>query len=311
MKGRFVWVFVVVFLGVLTISCKKPGPTGLSDQDRAAILKVSEDGIKLFNAPDRDFEAAVKFYYTEDAMTLSPNEPAVQGRASQIAWYQAYPPFELAEKILELDGRGDLAYARLTYSLKVKMPGADEPVVDTGKGMEIWKKQKDGSWKVSCDIFNSDLPISTPVETGAVEQQNEALVRSVFDRLSKGDEAVYLEMYAPEYGWHFPANNPKGMTREEEAGFVKLLRAGFPDMRWDIKEMVAHGDMVVVRFTSGGTHTGEYQGLLPTGNKAEASGIWMARISNGKIVEAREDYDVLGMMTQLGMELKPIAEKKK
>jgi ketosteroid isomerase-like protein len=46
----------------------------------------------------------------------------------------------------------------------MKMPGVAEPVVDTGKGMEIWKKQKDGSWKVSCDVFNSDLPIATPSE---------------------------------------------------------------------------------------------------------------------------------------------------
>jgi ketosteroid isomerase-like protein len=165
MKGKFVWVFLAVFLGILLSSCKTPEPTGLTDQDRAAILKVSEDGIRLFNAPERDFEAAVKFYYTEDAMTLPPNEPAVRGRTSQVAWYKAYPPFELAEKILELDGRGDLAYARLTYSLKMMMPGAKEPVVDTGKGMEIWKKQKNGSWKVSCDVFNSDLPIPPPIES--------------------------------------------------------------------------------------------------------------------------------------------------
>ncbi len=310
MKGRFVWVFVVVFLGVLTSSCRTPGPTGLSDQDRAAILKVSEDGIKLFNAPDRDFEAAVKFYYTEDAMTLSPNEPAVQGRASQIAWYKAYPPFELAEKILELDGRGDLAYARLTYSLTVKMPGAEEPVVDTGKGMEIWKKQKDGSWKVSCDVFNSDLPMATPSEPGAVEQQNEALVRTAFDRLSKGDESVYQDMYAPEYGWYFPTLNPKALTREEEAGFVKLLRAGFPDIRWDIIEMVASGDAVVARFVVSGTHTGEYQGLLPTGIKVKAGGLWMARIKNGKFIEVREETDLLGFMQQLGMELRPKEVKK-
>jgi ketosteroid isomerase-like protein len=164
MKGKFVWAFLVVFLGISISSCKTPGLTSLTDQDRAAILKMSEDGQKLFNAPERDFAAAVKFYYTEDAMTLSPNEPVVQGRASQIAWYNAYPPFKLEEKILELDGRGDLAYARLTYSLKVTMPGATEPVLDTGKGMEIWKKQKDGSWKVSCDIFNSDLPIPVPSE---------------------------------------------------------------------------------------------------------------------------------------------------
>jgi predicted ester cyclase/ketosteroid isomerase-like protein len=310
MKGRFVWVFAVVFLGILTSSCQTPGPTGLSDQDRAAILKVSVDGITLFNAPDRDFEAAVKFYYTEDAMTLSPNEQAVQGRASQIAWYQAYPPFELAEKIVELDGRGDLAYARLTYSLKVMMPGAEEPVVDTGKGMEIWKKQKDGSWKVSCDVFNSDLPMATPSEPGAVEQQNEALVRAVFEGLNKRNEAIYQELYAPEYRWYFPSANPKGLSREEEAGFVKLLRAGFPDCHWDVEEMVVHGDRVIVRFLFKGTHTGEFQGILPTGNKTEAGGIWMGRVKDGKFVECREENDFLGWMQQMGMELRPKEVKK-
>ena len=145
----------------------------------------------------------------------------------------------------------------------------------------------------------------------AVEQQNEALVRSVFDRLRKGDEAVYQEMYAPEYGWYFPTLNPKALTREEEAGFVKLLRIGFPDIRWDIIEMVVSGDMVVARFVVSGTHTGEYQGLLPTGIKVEAGGIWMARIKNGKVVEVREETDLLGFMQQLGMELKPIEAKKK
>jgi len=144
-----------------------------------------------------------------------------------------------------------------------------------------------------------------------VEGQNEALVRSVFDRLSKGDEAVYQEMYAPEYGWYFPTLNPKALTREEEAGFVKLLRVGFPDIRWDIIEMVVSGDMVVTRFVVSGTHTGEYQGLLPTGIKVEAGGIWMARIKNGKVVEVREETDLLGFMRQLGMELRPIVAKKK
>jgi len=145
----------------------------------------------------------------------------------------------------------------------------------------------------------------------AVEGQNEALVRSAFDRLSKGDETVYQELYAPEYGWYFPTLNPKALTREEEAGFVKLLRAGFPDIRWDIIEMVVSGDMVVARFVVSGTHTGEYQGLLPTGITVKAGGIWMARIREGKFVEVREETDLLGFMQQLGMELKPKEAEKK
>ena len=146
------------------LGCQATAPTGLTDQDRVAIQKVSEDGIKMLNAQDKDFEAFVKFYYTENAMTLSPNEPAIVGRANQIAWYKAFPPFELKEEILALDGREDLAYARLSGTLKLIKPGAAESIADTIKGLEIWKKQKDGSWKVLCDIFNSDLPIRAPTE---------------------------------------------------------------------------------------------------------------------------------------------------
>jgi ketosteroid isomerase-like protein len=163
MKRKLILGFLIVCLGISMTACKTPAPTGLTDQDQAAIRKVSEDGLRMLSAPEIDFEAFVKFYFTEDAMTLPSHEPAVQGRASQIAWYKAYPPFELKEEILEIDGRGDLAYARVSFSLKVTVPGSTEPIVDTGKGIRILKKQKDGSWKVARDIYNSDLPISARV----------------------------------------------------------------------------------------------------------------------------------------------------
>ena len=35
------------------------------------------------------------------------------------------------------------------------------------------------------------------------------------------------------------------------------------------------------------------------------SGILISRIVNGKVVEQREEFDLLGFMQQLGMELKP------
>jgi len=144
-----------------------------------------------------------------------------------------------------------------------------------------------------------------------LEEQNKALVTRTFDELNKRNADVYQELYAPDYGWYFPANNPKALTREEEAGFVKLLWAAFPDIRWDIVEMVASGDTVVARFMVRGTHTGaEYQGLLPTGNKFESGGVLTARIKDEKLVKVREEADVLGWMQQLGMELKPKEVKK-
>ena len=139
----------------------------------------------------------------------------------------------------------------------------------------------------------------------ALEEQNRALVTRLFDGLNRQDETIYQELYAAEYGWHFPASNPTALTREEEAGFVKLLWAGFPDIHWEIEETIARDDRIVARFTARGTHKGEYQGLLPTGNTFETGGVMMARIKNGKVVEVREEFDALGWMQQLGMELKP------
>lgn len=137
-----------------------------------------------------------------------------------------------------------------------------------------------------------------------LEEQNQTLVKQVFDRLNKQDETVYTDLYSADYGWYFPANNTEKLTREEEAGFVKLLWSGFPDIQWNIEEIVTSGNVVMVRFTNEGTHEGEYQGIPPTGIKWESGGVWIARIKEGKLIEVREEADVLGWMQQLGMELK-------
>ena len=109
-----------------------------------------------------------------------------------------------------------------------------------------------------------------------LEEQNQTLVKQVFDRLNKQDETVYNELYAPNYCWYFPSNNTEKLTLEEEAGFVKLLWSAFPDIQWKIEDMIASGNSVMVRFTNTGTHEGEYQGLPPTGNKWESGGVWIA-----------------------------------
>ena len=139
----------------------------------------------------------------------------------------------------------------------------------------------------------------------AVEQQIMVLATQVFNELNKKNTGVYQELYAPNYGWHFPANNPKPLAREEEAGFVKLLWDAFPDIRWEIVEMFARGESVAVRFAVRGTHTNEYQGLPPTGKAFESGGVWIGRFKDGMLVEVREESDVVGWMQQLGMELKP------
>jgi ketosteroid isomerase-like protein len=51
-----------------------------------------------------------------------------------------------------------------TYTMTIVPPGAPGPVNDSGKYVEVRRKQSDGSWLIAVDIFNSDLPAPQPAK---------------------------------------------------------------------------------------------------------------------------------------------------
>ncbi len=123
-------------------ACQPTAPTALSDGDKAAIEATSQTFLKAAQASDW---AGVAATYTEDAVLMPPNGPAVQGRDDIQAFWESFPPVaDLDLANVEIAGRGDLAYVRGTYKLKIVLEGHD-PVPDTGKYIEIRKKQADGS----------------------------------------------------------------------------------------------------------------------------------------------------------------------
>ena len=132
------------------------GATSLSDADIAAIEEGSAAFVAATNANDWGGVAAL---YTEDAVMMPPNGPAVEGQAAIEAFFAAYPPFSgFTLNPVEIDGRGDLAFVRGTYSMTLEIEGM-EPTPDTGKYIEIRRRQTDGSWLIAEDIFNSDVPL--------------------------------------------------------------------------------------------------------------------------------------------------------
>jgi len=130
----------------------------LSDKDLATIKASSEAFSKEMVAGDR---AALLKLYTETASFLPPNDKAVSGRAGIQAWMENLPPVkEFKLTPAEIDGRGDLAYVRGTFTMTMLPPSAPGPITDVGKYVEIRQRQADGSWLISLDIFNSDLPVA-------------------------------------------------------------------------------------------------------------------------------------------------------
>ena len=147
------------------LSCHTGVGGHLSEPDKDKIRKVLDQALRTANPPTSDLDAYVKLYYAEGARVLPPNHATVTGRDAIVGFLRSYGTIHAVRySILALEGRNDLAYVHGDYQLTVTPPGAAVPVGDTGKYVEIWRKQRDGTWKVVLDVFNSDLaaPVSPP-----------------------------------------------------------------------------------------------------------------------------------------------------
>jgi uncharacterized protein (TIGR02246 family) len=152
--SRSALALLVVSL-ILTAAGCQPSQAGLTDADRTAIRARIEDFDKAMVAAD---VPAVVSAYTEDAVLFPPNAPMVRGRAAIQKFFERSPKITRFEQnVVEIEGRGDLAYPWGTFETTMLPPGAKGPAQDKGKVLSVWRKQGDGSWLASRVSWNSDL----------------------------------------------------------------------------------------------------------------------------------------------------------
>ncbi len=124
----------------------------LSEKDVAAIRSFFDIHTKNALAGDWAADAAL---YTEDAVRLPPNGEAIRGRAAiQAALEQVDTVTYFTHNIIEIDGRGDLAYVWVAYSLTFVSKGSTDPIRATGKALMILRKQPDGAWMFHRVMWN-------------------------------------------------------------------------------------------------------------------------------------------------------------
>ena len=108
------------------------------------------------------------------------------------------------------------------------------------------------------------------------------------------DEVVAVDVLMPK----IMPGMPSGLEGAKAVHRRSLL--GMTDFHTRINDLIAEGDKVVARVTMTGTHTGDFWGFPATGNKVTFTGIYIARIENGKIVEHWGEEDGISLMQQIG-----------
>lgn len=96
--------------------------------------------------------------------------------------------------------------------------------------------------------------------------------------------------------------NPLGeMTLPELVGLMQLFYAAFPDLSYQLVEVVVQGEYLVIEYTYTGTHLGEFLGVPATGTVVHGRGLEIHRVADGRIVETNNYSDVFGLFAQLGL----------
>ena len=136
-----------------------------------------------------------------------------------------------------------------------------------------------------------------------VPDENRGVVRdyyeTVYDRRELGRLDAFL---APD----FVSAGPGGrMDRESHATALAASLAALPDLRLTVDEQIAEREAVVTRWSATGTQLGTLFGIPPTGRRVTATAIHVHHVRDGRIVDQWEQFDTLGVLSQLGLVPRP------
>jgi len=121
------------------------------------------------------------------------------------------------------------------------------------------------------------------------------------DLWNTGDLALADELFARDCLIDARVPFPIDFARGPDAlrHLIFFYHLAFSEIRVTAEQIVAEGDLVVVRWTARGRHTGHLLGLPPTGRETVTTGIDMLRVVDGKIAEGWVSWDTLGLFEQL------------
>jgi predicted ester cyclase len=120
----------------------------------------------------------------------------------------------------------------------------------------------------------------------SVVGKNKALVCQLIDFFNQHNLEGMEELMSSKYRLYLPKLQPLDWNGHKQL-LSSVYYAAFPDLRADIEDMTAGGNMVSARIRYTGTHKGKFLGISSTGKKVSFTGFLIQNfdIDNGKLAE--------------------------
>ena len=136
------------------------------------------------------------------------------------------------------------------------------------------------------------------------QEQNKELVLDAVAAIDEQDYDRLRELW-PEDLICIVVGVPEPMSRDTTIELIQGFYTAFPDNSHEIHEIVAEGELVAVRMTNNATHQSNFEGIPATGQTISYEAAHIVKVQSGIIREWWLIEDNLGLMSQMGMELRP------
>ena len=130
--------------------------------------------------------------------------------------------------------------------------------------------------------------------------QHKRIIRRLYrDVWTAAEFDNVAELLAPHFTFHVRGRSFE-QDPEDLLRIVRGWKEAFPDIRFQVLDVIAEGDLASARVVYRGTHQGAWKGIPATGRKVEVFEMLFFRFAEGRIVEVWEVVDEYALRHQLG-----------
>ncbi len=141
---------------LVALACSQGGEQmSMAAADVEAINQVRELEVAVFASEAIEDLPTV---FTDDVAFMPPNVPALIGEASRSWFEETFDEYSLDIEYTDSDVTviGDWAIERYAVTATFTPEAGGEAHTGNYKGIHIYRRQPDGSWRIAQDIWNSD-----------------------------------------------------------------------------------------------------------------------------------------------------------
>ena len=135
--------------------------------------------------------------------------------------------------------------------------------------------------------------------TDEIAEANKRLVRRFYKEVYVDWNMTLVdEVVSPQFISH---DWPEGGRTGPQAfrDYYSAIRSAVPNARYEVDDLIAEGDRVVVRWRLLGTHKGNFRGIPPTGRAIVLRGIAIYRVEGGKLMQRWVVSDLHGLLEEI------------